>query len=112
MSKREKLPPNYARLEVALRNIGYSFEAAVADIVDNSLDASSRSVQIRLITRRGHPLDLAILDDGYGMSSPILREAMRFGADVQQEMSRLGKFGLGLKLASLSQCRELRVFSF
>jgi hypothetical protein len=111
MSEREKLPPNYAKLEVALRSIGYSFEAAVADIVDNSLDASARSVLIRLITTRGHPMDLAIWDDGCGMSSSTLMEAMRFGADVRQEINRLGKFGLGLKLASLSQCRELRVYS-
>lgn len=111
MSHREKLSPNYSKLEVALRSIGYSFEAAVADIVDNSLDASARSVLIRLITRRGKPMDLAIWDDGCGMSPSTLKEAMRFGSDINQEISRLGKFGLGLKLASLSQCRELRVIS-
>jgi hypothetical protein len=112
MSVKESLPPNYARLDVALRSIGYSFEAALADIIDNSIDASARSVLVRLVTRRNRPLDIAIWDDGVGMSPPLLKEAMKFGADVNQEIGRLGKFGLGLKLASLSQARELRVFSY
>lgn len=112
MSRRETLPPNYERLDVALRSIGYSFEAALADIIDNSIDAAAESVLVRLVTRRNQPLDIVIWDDGKGMSSQLLKEAMRFGADVNQEIGRLGKFGLGLKLASLSQARELRVFSF
>ena len=112
MSHREKLPPNYAKLEIALRSIGYSIEAAVADIVDNSLDALAHSVLVRLIVRPNEPLDIVIWDDGSGMSPPTLKEAMRFGADVSEEIDRLGKFGLGLKLASLSQARELKVITF
>lgn len=111
MSIEEALPPNYDKLDVALRSIGYSFEAAVADVIDNSIDAQADNVLVRLImTRDGH-LDLAIWDDGHGMDAGTLKEAMRFGADVSQEIERLGKFGLGLKLASLSQAREVRVVS-
>lgn len=112
MSKTEHLPPNFGRLDTALRSIGYSFEAAVADIIDNSIDAKARNVLVRFILRKNKALDLVIWDDGNGMSSETLKEAMRFGADVTQEMDRLGKFGLGLKLASLSQAKELRVFSY
>jgi hypothetical protein len=111
MSTEEQLTPNYAKLEVALRSIGYSFEVAVADIVDNSIDAKAKNVLVRLITRHDGYLDLAIWDDGDGMDENILKEAMRFGADVSQEIERLGKFGLGLKLASLSQARVVRVVS-
>jgi hypothetical protein len=111
MSKSEHLPPNFGRLDKALRSIGYSFEAAVADIVDNSIDAKARNVLVRFILRKNKALDLVIWDDGNGMSSKVLKEAMRFGADVTQELERLGKFGLGMKLASLSQAKELRVFS-
>lgn len=111
MSIEERLPPNYQKLDLALRSIGYSFEAAVADVIDNSIDAQAKLVSIRLIvTRNGH-LDLAMWDDGTGMNESTLKEAMRFGADVTQEIQRLGKFGLGLKLASLSQAREVRVIS-
>lgn len=112
MSKSEHLPPNFGRLDKALRSIGYSFEAAVADIIDNSIDAKARNVLVRFILRKNKPLDLVIWDDGIGMSSETLKEAMRFGADVTHELDRLGKFGLGLKLASLSQAKELRVLSY
>src|SRR5436190_15505374 len=111
MSTEEILPPNYRKLDVALRSIGYSFDAAVADVIDNSIDAKAKNVLVRLITNREGHLDLAIWDDGCGMSEKTLKEAMRFGADVSQEIERLGKFGLGLKLASLSQAREVRVIS-
>ncbi|MBI1176280.1 hypothetical protein GC207_02450 [bacterium] len=112
MSRIEHLPPNFGRLDKALRSIGYSFEAAVADIIDNSIDAKARNVLVRFILRKNKALDLVILDDGNGMSPDTLKEAMRFGADVTQELDRLGKFGLGLKLASLSQAKELRVVTY
>lgn len=111
MSKEEKLPPNYNKLDVALRSIGYSFEVAVADVVDNSVDAGAKNVVVRLITRDDAHIDLAIWDDGSGMNAQTLKEAMRFGADVSSEIERLGKFGLGLKLASLSQAKEVTVIT-
>jgi histidine kinase/DNA gyrase B/HSP90-like ATPase len=80
-----------------LRSIGYSFEAAVADIIDNSIDAGARNILVRFVLQRDKPLDLAVWDDGDGMSEATLKEAMRFGADVNDELHRLGKFGLGLK---------------
>jgi hypothetical protein len=111
MSVEEKLPPNYGRLDVALRSIGYTFEAAVADVIDNSIDAKAQTIMVRIVLHSKKPFDIVIWDDGWGMSLDILKEAMRFGADVTQEVKRLGKFGLGLKLASLSQAKELRVYS-
>jgi Histidine kinase-, DNA gyrase B-, and HSP90-like ATPase len=111
MSTEERLPPNYSKLDTALRSIGYSFEVAVADVIDNSIDAQAKNVLVRLINTSDGHLDLAIWDDGSGMGPTTLKEAMRFGSDVSQEIERLGKFGLGLKLASLSQAREVRVVS-
>jgi hypothetical protein len=111
MPAEEKLPPNYSKLDAALRSIGYSFEVAVADIIDNSIDAHASQIIIRFVLRKNANLDLVIYDDGQGMDDVTLREAMRFGADVNKQLNRLGKFGLGLKLASLSQARELRVYS-
>jgi hypothetical protein len=111
MAVEETLPPNYSKLDMALRSIGYSFEVAVADIIDNAIDAQAKRVLIRFVIKRDAPLDVVIYDDGSGMDEMTLREAMRFGADVSEQIDRLGKFGLGLKLASLSQARELRVYS-
>ena len=111
MITQETLPPNHAKLDKALRSIGYSFEVAVADIIDNSIDAGARNILVRFVIRTNGQLDLLVMDNGDGMDAATLREAMRFGADVSEQISRLGKFGLGLKLASLSQARELKVYS-
>lgn len=111
MSTEEHLSPNFGKLDVALRSIGYSFEVAVADVIDNSIDAAAKTVVVRLLVHRDGHLDLAIWDDGSGMSEQTLMEAMRFGADVSQELDRLGKFGLGLKFASLSQAKEVTVIT-
>src|SRR6266404_6526845 len=111
MSIEEKLPPNFSKLDIALRSIGYSFEVAVADIIDNAIDAQAKHVLVRFVIKRDAPLDVVIYDDGKGMDEATLREAMRFGADVSQEIQRLGKFGLGLKLASLSQAKEVSVLT-
>jgi len=97
----------------ALRDIGYSLEAAVADIIDNSITARARTVHIRFGWEREQPW-LAVLDDGHGMSEAELVEAMRAGSrNPRDQRSRddLGRFGLGLKTASFSQCRCLTVVS-
>lgn len=95
-----------------MRAIGYSFEAAIADLVDNSIAAESKSVEI-MFPPADEPF-VAIVDDGQGMSASELMEAMRHGSKsplVIREERDLGRFGLGLKTASLSQCRRLTVVS-
>jgi hypothetical protein len=95
-----------------MRAMGYSFEAAVADIVDNSLSASAQNISIRFPSS-GEPY-IAILDDGTGMSPERLTVAMRHGSQnptLQRSDEDLGRFGLGMKTASLSQCRRMTVVS-
>jgi hypothetical protein len=108
----QELPPTAPTLMHSLRALGYSAAAALADLVDNSIAAGARSV---LINFRPVPKPVvSILDDGHGMSEPELVEAMRFGSrDPRDRRPRtdLGRFGLGLKTASLSQCRRLTVIS-
>ncbi|HLZ79037.1 MAG TPA: ATP-binding protein [Sphingomonas sp.] len=108
-----EITPSPHALLRSLRGLGYSPETALADLVDNSLAAGARQVSIRLDWREGNPL-VEILDDGAGMGFERLVEAMRFGGagpDAERDSSDLGRFGLGLKTASLSQCRELTVAS-
>ncbi|TWB45554.1 histidine kinase/DNA gyrase B/HSP90-like ATPase [Rhizobium sp. ERR 922] len=108
-----EITPSPHALLRSLRGLGYSPETALADLVDNSLAAGARQVRIHLDWRDGNPL-VEILDDGAGMSFDQLIEAMRFGGagpDIERKNSDLGRFGLGLKTASLSQCRELTVAS-
>ncbi len=100
--------PSARRLMESLRDIGYDLPAAVADLVDNSLDARADNVHVDL----EHDRDggwIRIADDGDGMTERQLDEAMRYGSARHYTGGDLGHFGLGLKTASLSQCRRLTV---
>lgn len=104
--------PDPVSLIESMRSVGYSVEAAVADIVDNSLSAGARNVQIQY-DASDNPF-VAILDDGRGMAADELTNAMRHGSTNpidQRSAHDLGRFGLGLKTASLSQSRKLTVVS-
>ncbi len=95
----------------SLSALGYSLEAAVADIVDNSISADATTVRIGFDWNDGAPFAW-ILDDGTGMSVDGLVEAMRLGGVGPMAARRttdLGRFGLGLKTASFSQCSRLTV---
>ena len=94
------------------RSIGYSFEAAIADILDNSISAQAKNIMITYQSF-DHPF-VCIKDDGYGMTKEELETAMRYGSKSSLELRKnndLGRFGLGLKVSSLSQCRKLTVIS-
>src|SRR4051812_33285490 len=98
--------PSARRLMASLRDIGYDFPGAVADLIDNSIDADARRVDVT-ICFKGEASFIRIADDGHGMTERVLEEAMRFGTDRKYDAHDLGSFGLGLKTASLSQCRKL-----
>lgn len=109
----EKIVMPYAPILVeSTRSIGYSFEAAVADIIDNSISASATEVRICFSSR--DPQWLCIEDNGWGMNPVELENAMRYGSQSSTDVRRkddLGRFGLGLKMASLSQCRKVTVMT-
>ena len=94
------------------RSIGYTFESALADIIDNSIGNGATHIDVRFSSI--DPRYIAILDDACGMTPDELIIAMRYGSrnvNDQRAESDLGRFGLGLKTASLSQCRKLTVIS-
>ena len=111
--KQINLPPNPSSLVESMRDIGYSIEAAIADIIDNSITAKAKSIDVRFSWSENNPW-LAVIDDGIGMDYDELVFAMRFGSMSPLEVRTkedLGRFGLGLKTASFSQCRCLTVLS-
>ena len=115
MSKDRRHIPKASTLMGSLRSMGYSFESAVADVVDNSISAHAQNVQILFPTTPMDELALGILDDGDGMGADVLFESMRYGclsAEKERSEDDLGRFGIGMKSASLSQCRCLTVVSF
>jgi hypothetical protein len=102
-------PPRASAFIASLRAIGYSFNTAVADIVDNSVAAKATRIEISFDT---DPAWVAIVDDGTGMSHDELIAAMQHGGagpGADRRADDLGRYGLGLKTASLSQCRRLTV---
>ena len=101
--------PSARRLMSSLRDIGYDTPAAVADLVDNSIDADATRRGYRRSATTGADSWIRIADDGIGMTARELDEAMRYGSARDYGASDLGHFGLGLKTASLSQCRRLTV---
>lgn len=108
--KTYEIRPSASRLINSLRDIGYDFNTAVADLVDNSIEAGATHIQID-IRYRGARSCVTITDDGQGMTESAINEALRFGSQRQYESDALGRYGLGLKTASLSQCRRLTVLS-
>jgi hypothetical protein len=105
--------PEPSSMIETFRAIGYSIEAAVADIIDNSISASAKNIWVNL-EWKGSETWLSVKDDGTGMDNEELIQAMRPGSKNPLEdrsLKDLGRFGLGLKTASFSQCRILSVIS-
>ena len=110
----EKNIPAADILMKSMRSMGYSFESAIADVIDNSISAKAHNIHILFPVDPLKDVAVGIWDDGLGMTSDELFEAMRYGsssAEAEREATDLGRFGLGLKSASLSQCRILTVVS-
>lgn len=97
----------------SMRSMGYTFEAAIADVIDNSISVKADEIRIMF------PYDpqecyVAICDNGDGMTPEELFDAMKYGSKLKgknRKSDDLGRFGIGLKSASLSQCRKLTVIS-
>lgn len=102
--------PSARRLIKSLRDMGYDFAQAVADVVDNAIEAKATMVAID-VEFDGDDSWVRITDNGKGMNPEEVREAMRYGAERDYDAEDLGKFGLGLKTASMSQCQRLSVAS-
>lgn len=105
------LPPDPERIVNGLRDTGYNFNTAVADIVDNSISAEASEVNITVTLSSDCKVRIYIADNGYGMNTEGLLNAMKYGSRERDDKSSLGKFGLGLKTASTAFCRKLIVLS-
>jgi len=105
------LPPDPGRIINGLRDTGYNFNTAVADIIDNSIAAFATKVDISIDFSPQKELTVYVADNGCGMDMAGLKNAMKYGSDKRDDPGSLGKFGLGLKTSSTSFCRCLSVIS-
>ena len=111
--KTRNAPPRAVSMLEALRGLGYSTAAALADIIDNSISAGAKEVRVDFFWDSAKSR-ISILDDGRGMSDAQLESAMRLGDKnplAKRGAHDLGRFGMGLKTASFSQGRRLTVAS-
>lgn len=105
-------PPHASSLLESMRSIGYSLESALADLIDNSISAKAKHINIEF--RPSENPYIAIIDDGDGMTKDALESAMRHGSTnplQNRHSDDMGRYGLGLKTSSLSQCRRMTVIS-
>lgn len=108
----EEVAPSTNLVE-SVRNFGYDFNTAISDLIDNSITAGSSIISIMLSLENGEPIIL-VQDDGCGMTETQLSENIVLGSKdptEERQTGDLGRFGLGLKTASFSMCRQLNVFS-
>ncbi len=114
ISKKYKIvKPNPEDLLESVRSFGYSIATAISDLIDNSISAESTEVKIDFLFNKKNSF-VRIEDNGIGMSQNSLEEGMRLGSsnpNSNRKKEDLGRFGLGLKTASFSQCKRLTVVS-
>lgn len=113
MTPGNELPPDPAALIESMRAFGYSLPTAIADLIDNSITAGARTIDVAF-RWAGSASTISVSDDGHGMTEETLVEAMRLGSRSPTEARAphdLGRFGLGLKSAAWSQARSLTVMS-
>jgi Histidine kinase-, DNA gyrase B-, and HSP90-like ATPase len=105
--------PRASAMVESFRAFGYNLPTAIADLVDNSITANAKNIWL-IFSWNGAESSVALRDDGCGMTTQGLINAMRPGSQSpsqQRDTGDLGRFGLGLKTASFSQCRRLTVAS-
>lgn len=106
----------------SLRSSNFDIPAAVGELVDNALEAEANTISIQLIEgtrkigKRQKPTpvvdQIAIADDGVGMSSDILHRALVLGYSTRYDSRKgMGRFGVGATLAGISQAKRLEIFS-
>lgn len=103
------LPPDPRLMETI--GLNHAFETAVADLVDNSVDAQAEKVLVRFVRDGDRLVALCVVDNGQGMDDAAIDKAMTVGGRRTYEQADLGHFGVGMKAASLGQADSLSVLS-
>jgi len=109
LSAFEESPPSSSFIE-SVRSFGYTFNSAIADLIDNSITANASKIYVHVEFNSGEPW-VTILDNGDGMDENNLKKNMIIGSRLQRDEQDLGRFGVGLKTASFAMARQLNVFS-
>jgi len=111
MLNQVEVPADVRRLVEGLRDTGYSFNTAIADIIDNSIVAKASNIIVRIEQDPTGDVFILVVDNGHGMNEEELLNAIKYGSKKKENPKSLSKFGLGLKTGSTAFCRRLSVIS-
>ena len=103
--------PDAPRLINGLRDTGYNFRTAASDIIDNCIAAGASEINVQIEMDPEGRKYVYFGDNGSGMDTAGIFSAMQYGAPKRANPESLGKFGLGLKTASSSVCRQFTLIS-
>ena len=106
-----EIPPVAGGLSETLRAAGYEFVDAMADLVDNSIDAGATEIYVNIGLDSYLEPFIYIADNGSGMSRVEIAQALTYGSIDSASEERLGKFGIGLKTASTAFCRRIVILT-
>lgn len=112
-NKAEEFIPEPVPMLESNRNLGYSLREAIADLIDNSISANASIVKIHFDWESGKP-KMTLVDNGDGMVLDKLVNAFKLGSSNpldDRDPNDLGRFGFGMKTASISQARCLTVIT-
>ena len=122
MTKQHDIVPVHLVVQ-AMRDNGYKNAAyALAELIDNSIQAEAtevevlcaeKEIQLQRLSSRIH--QIAVLDNGRGMDSTVLRMALQFGNGTylaEEKHTGMGRFGMGLPCSSISQCKRVEVWTW
>jgi anti-sigma regulatory factor (Ser/Thr protein kinase) len=110
----QEIVPDAASTYIALRSAGYDNVSAIADLIDNSIDAGANNVRLYVESQNyGDSIEVIIADDGCGMDRDTIIQAIRIGGKKAHDNAELdlGKYGVGLIAASTSMGKKVSVYS-
>ena len=106
----------------SLRDAGYkNCASALSELIDNSIEAEAKNIKILVFekseTVSNRPMkrisEIVIFDDGIGMDEKTLKTSLQFGNGTKLDSREgIGRFGIGLPMASISQCQNIKVYSW
>jgi hypothetical protein len=106
-----RVPPNASRMTRGMARLGYEFQSAIADLIDNSIAAEASVVDVKIEQRIGGKIYVHVLDNGIGIKEEALPSAIQYGANDRNDDHSLGVYGFGLKTACQSFTNKFFVVS-
>ena len=105
----------------SMRYGGYRNPAtALAELIDNAFEAKGSKMEVVCIDKMDYNMknnverlhNVVVIDNGEGMTKDVLWDALRFGVGTRKKRKGIGRFGMGLPYASMSQCRRVDVYTW